>query len=121
MQQMNPQMNQLQQVAMNVAGMGGMMLPPGSKCYKEGCNDMGFAPCHYIYCCKQVGCGKPMCYQHRSQKCYTKGKHEPNPNVCLACEPEVYKKSCLGFFIPCGIFFTIWLTFMFSIIILPEL
>ena len=53
MQQINPQMNPAQKMAMNMIGIPTVMtVPSGSKCYKEGCNDMGFAPCHYIYCCK---------------------------------------------------------------------
>ena len=66
---------------------------PASQCYVEGCTGPKEFTCHAMYCCKDYGCGKRMCRDHRSKKCFMQEKNSPPPNVCIECEDKVSEYS----------------------------
>ena len=49
-----------------------------AQCYKEECPNTGVYVCRAMLCCKDYGCGKLLCDQHRSRKCIARhGKNGP--------------------------------------------
>ena len=66
---------------------------PNSVCHILGCKEPAIFTCSANYCCKERGCNKRMCAQHKSKKCFqSESKHSPPPTVCVECEDAV--KSC---------------------------
>ena len=38
-------------------------------CYFEGCPNVAKYQCRVVLCCKNFGCGRMMCGDHKNKKC----------------------------------------------------
>ena len=75
-----------------------------AQCYYKDCPNMGAYQCRAILCCKNYGCDRMMCDDHRTKKCIARnGKHGPHQYVCLDDEVGAYRCSWLICLIPFGL------------------
>ena len=71
---------------------------------KDCPNDGGYT-CTVNYWAKERGCGKRMCNDHRSKKCYYRPyRGAPPPNVCTECEKSVQNFMLKMNILPAGCF-----------------
>ena len=84
------------------------MQDPANMCCIAGCPNPAIFVCSANYYCKERGCNRKMCAEHRSKKCFPKErKWGPAPNVCINCEDAVYKCGCKVMWCPLVVFFSI--------------
>ena len=70
-------------------------------CYRENCPNSGVKQCKAFICCKDYGCGKMMCEDHRSKKCIMRNEVRGPPQyACTTCEPRAVKCSRLFLVLP---------------------
>ena len=108
------------QMQPGVASPGMVMIvqKDSSMCHYDGCYNTSAFVCNAVICCKQYGCGKLICADHRSRKCILKkGKRGPPQYTCIDHEKDAHQASCRLF----GIFFGIWLLFIILIVTLSRL
>ena len=68
-------------------------MPRGvAMCYYEGCPNHGKYQCRAILCCKDYGCGRVVCKDHKNTKCIKQeGRCGASQNTCKECEPRAHK------------------------------
>mmetsp|Transcript_34092 Transcript_34092/g.42136 ORF Transcript_34092/g.42136 Transcript_34092/m.42136 type:complete len:102 (-) Transcript_34092:133-438(-) len=63
-------------------------------CYFEGCPNQGKYQCRVYMCCKNLGCGRLMCKDHKNKKCIkAEGKCGNSQHACLEHEDAAHKCS----------------------------